>query len=48
MAANSATLDWERATGRSVMNLMHAGFSAGAVVGALVAGLLVGQGLALP
>lgn len=48
MAANSATLDWERATGRSVMNLMHAGFSAGAVVGALVAGLLVGQGWRYP
>lgn len=48
MAANSATLDWERATGRSVMNLMHAGFSAGAVVGAMVAGLLLGQGWPYP
>jgi MFS family permease len=44
MTANSATLDWERATGRSVMNLMHAGFSGGAVLGALAAGLLLEAG----
>jgi MFS family permease len=42
MSMNGATLDWERGTGRSVMNLMHAGFSAGAVLGALAAGLLLG------
>jgi MFS family permease len=42
--ANSATLDWEQATRRSVMNLMHAGFSGGAVLGAFVAGLLLGTG----
>ncbi|HNP70420.1 MAG TPA: MFS transporter [Kouleothrix sp.] len=47
-AANSATLDWEHATGRSVMNLMHAGFSAGAVLGAFAAGLLLGQGWRYP
>jgi fucose permease len=44
MSMNGATLDWEQATGRSVMNLMHAGFSGGAVLGALVAGLLLGVG----
>ena len=44
-AANSATLDWEQQTGRSVMNLLHAGFSAGAVLGAFGAGLMLGQGL---
>jgi MFS family permease len=44
MSMNGATLDWEHATGRSVMNLMHAGFSGGAVLGALAAGLLLGVG----
>lgn len=44
MSMNGATLDWERGTGRSVMNLMHAGFSGGAVLGALAAGLLLGLG----
>jgi hypothetical protein len=28
MSMNGTTLDWEHATGRSVMNLMHAGFAA--------------------
>ncbi len=44
MSMNGATLDWEQATGRSVMNLMHAGFSGGAVLGAFAAGLLLGSG----
>ncbi|HEU5097498.1 MAG TPA: MFS transporter [Roseiflexaceae bacterium] len=44
MSMNGATLDWERITGRRVMNLMHAGFSGGAVLGALAAGLLLGLG----
>ena len=44
MSMNGATLDWEQATGRSVMNLMHAGFSGGAVLGAFAAGLLLGVG----
>ena len=44
MAMNGATLDWEQATGRSVMNLMHAGFSGAAVLGAFAAGLLLGAG----
>jgi MFS family permease len=44
MSMNGATLDWERNTGRSVMNLMHAGFSGGAVLGALAAGVLLGAG----
>jgi len=42
--ANSTTLDWEQTTGRSVMNLMHAGFSGGAVLGAFAAGLLLEAG----
>jgi MFS family permease len=46
MVMNSATLDWEHATGRAVMNGMHAGFSGGAVVGALIAGTLLGIGWA--
>ncbi|HMO59551.1 MAG TPA: MFS transporter [Roseiflexaceae bacterium] len=44
MVMNSATLDWEHATGKAVMNGMHAGFSGGAVVGALLAGLLLDRG----
>lgn len=44
MAMNSATLDWEQQTGRAVMNLMHAGFSGGAVLGAFVAGWLLQTG----
>ena len=41
MTMNSATLDWEQATRRDIMNLMHAGFSAGAVIGALLVGALL-------
>src|SRR5262245_46115480 len=41
---NAATLDWERATGKQRMNLMHAGFSAGAIGGALGAGMLLAHG----
>ncbi len=48
MAMNAATLDWERTTGRKVMNLMHAGFSGGAVLGALLGGALLGIGWAYP
>ncbi len=44
LAMNGGTLDWEQATRRNVMNVMHAGFSGGAVVGALAAGLLLGRG----
>jgi MFS family permease len=43
-AMNGAALDWERATGRGALNYMHAGFSAGAVFGALGAGVLLGWG----
>ena len=46
MVMNSATLDWEQATRRNVMNLMHAGFSGGAVVGALASGALLQWGWA--
>jgi hypothetical protein len=41
---NAATLDWELATGRAVMNVMHAGFSGGAVLGVLGAGALLALG----
>ncbi|GIW01934.1 sugar MFS transporter [Roseiflexus sp.] len=44
MAMNSATLDWEQQTQRPVMNLMHAGFSGGAVTGAFAAGGLLQTG----
>ncbi|MEN9933690.1 MAG: hypothetical protein RLZZ387_269 [Chloroflexota bacterium] len=44
LAMNSATMDWEQATRRSVMNIMHSGFSGGAVVGALAAGALLQWG----
>lgn len=48
LAMNSAVLDWEAATGRVVMNAMHAGFSAGAVLGALSAGAMLEQGWGYP
>ena len=38
---SSAAIDWEQATGRVTMNLMHAAFSGGAVIGALAAGALL-------
>lgn len=41
LAMNGATLDWEHAIGRSIMNVMHAGFSAGAMIGAALAGVLL-------
>jgi MFS family permease len=41
---NGAALDWEQASGRSAINLMHAGYSAGAVAGALGAGALLATG----
>jgi MFS family permease len=44
IAMNTTTLDWEHATRRSIMNIMHAGFSAGAMLGALGAGGLLGLG----
>lgn len=44
ISVNGGTLDWERATGRHAMNYMHAGYSGGAVVGALGAGVLRGWG----
>lgn len=47
-AANGAMLDWEQATGRSGMNMLHAGFSGGAVLGAIGAGLLLNLGWSYP
>lgn len=43
-AMNGAALDWEHATARHVLNTLHAGYSAGAVAGAIGAGVLVGMG----
>ena len=43
-AMNAAALDWEQANGRRVMNFMHAGFSAGAITGALSAGTALSHG----
>jgi MFS family permease len=43
-AVNGAVLDWEQGSGRRAMNGLHAGFSAGAVAGALGAGALLGLG----
>ncbi len=48
IAANAATLDWEQVTGRKVMNLMHAGFSGGAIIGSLLGGALLSAGLQYP
>lgn len=41
LASNGATLDWEHATGKSIMNVMHAGFSGGAMLGAVLVGALL-------
>jgi MFS family permease len=38
VAINAAAIDWEAARGRRVMTLVHAGFSGGAMVGALATG----------
>ncbi|MDQ3700323.1 MAG: MFS transporter, partial [Chloroflexota bacterium] len=43
-AMNGAALDWEHATARHVLNVLHAGYSAGAVVGAIGTGVLVELG----
>lgn len=47
-AANGAMLDWEQATGRSGMNILHAAFSGGAVLGAIGAGVLLSTGWSYP
>lgn len=39
-AMNGGTIDWEAATGRHALNLMHAVFAGGLVAGALSAGVL--------
>lgn len=44
-AANNAALDWEETTGRRIVGMLYAFFSAGMVVGALSAGLLLQVGL---
>jgi MFS family permease len=41
---NAATIDWERASGRAAMNLMHAAFSAGAIAGSLLVGAALSRG----
>ena len=43
-AVNSTILDWERLTQRNMMNLAHAMFSAGAIIGAFMAGTALGAG----
>jgi hypothetical protein len=41
---NGAALDWERATGRHMLNLVHGSFNGGAVAGALAAGAMLAAG----
>jgi MFS family permease len=43
-AGNNAAIDWERASGRAIVSILYAAFSIGAVLGALVAGLLLSAG----
>jgi fucose permease len=43
-AMNSSVLDWEQVTQRNIMNLAHAMFSAGAIIGAFTAGAALGAG----
>jgi fucose permease len=47
-AMNQTAIDWEQATGRRMMNFIHACFSSGGVLGALGAGLGLGAGLSYP
>jgi MFS family permease len=47
-AMNSAALDWEHALKRDVMNVMHAGFSGGGMLGAFLAGVLLQFGWDYP
>ena len=42
---NASAVDLEQATGRRFMSLLHAGFSGGAMVGAVGAGVLIQAGL---
>ncbi len=42
---NASAVDLEQATGRRFMSFLHAGFSAGAMVGAVGAGVLIQAGL---
>jgi MFS family permease len=44
VAINAAAIDWEAARRRRVMTLVHAGFSGGAMVGALVTGAALAVG----
>jgi MFS family permease len=47
-AMTQCSLDWEQAARRRGMNMLHAGFSAGAVLGAVAAGALLGWGWNYP
>lgn len=44
VAINAAAIDWEAACSRRIMTLVHAGFSGGAMVGALVTGAALAGG----
>jgi fucose permease len=44
-AMNQGSLDWEQSSGEKGLNLLHAGFSGGAVLGAIAAGVGLGSGL---
>jgi MFS family permease len=44
ISVNSTMLDWDPSTGRPAMNILHASFSTGAVLGALGAGALLNAG----
>jgi MFS family permease len=44
-AMNAETMEWEHSAGTAHMNFMHAGFSAGAVFGAMGGGAILGYAL---
>ena len=44
VAINAAAIDWEAARGRRLMTLVHAGFSGGAMVGAIATGAALAAG----
>ncbi len=44
VVVNAFAMDLERATGRRIMSVLHAAFSMGGAVGALISGLLISSG----
>ncbi len=44
LSINAASIDWEKATKKHALNIMHAGFAAGAMLGSFATGWAIGLG----